>query len=328
MPYAANRDIPEGVRSALPAAAQTVWRTAYNGAAQRGDQDEPGRMRIAWGAVRRAGYRRPADGGKWVKKLGVDQALTDMAIDWRHGKAERTYKPPQSVRNNARRGLQLRQQFGRGGTATGIARARDLANGKGIPVATLRRMRAFFERHEGNKDTPPSEGNGQIAWLLWGGDAGRRWVNARLREAGELEKVDVGIAKLDEDKQLAYGWLYVSRRKDGSQVVDHSGEVVSIEELEKAATAYALDHREAKEMHTGGSAGRLVEIWVSTPEKRAAMGIPDGILPDGIWVGYKVDDTGTWKKIRSGQLKMFSLGGRALRQALKLLKEAHDAQAV
>jgi len=41
------------------------------------------------------------------------------------------------------------------------------------------------------------------------------------------------------------------------------------------------------------------------------MGIPEGILPDGMWVGYKVHDADTWKRIKSGELVAFSLGGSA-----------------
>ena len=102
--------------------------------------------------------------------------------------------PPQAVRRAAQRGLDLREEFGRGGTATGIARARDLSNGSNIPVATIRRMKAFFDRHQGNKDTPPEEGNGRIAWLLWGGDPGRRWAERVLRaedaDKGDYDKND------------------------------------------------------------------------------------------------------------------------------------------
>ena len=93
--------------------------------------------------------------------------------------------PPQTVRNNAARGLKLREEYGRGGTATGVARARDLKNGKDIPLATLKRMKAFFDRHQQSKDTPPKEGNGKIAWLLWGGDSGRSWAESQINQ---LEK--------------------------------------------------------------------------------------------------------------------------------------------
>lgn len=94
---------------------------------------------------------------------------------------KRSFRPPQAVADAAKRGLELREEFGRGGTAVGIARARDLSNRKNIPIETIRRMKAFFDRHVGNKDTPPEEGNGKIAWLLWGGDPGRRWAESILR---------------------------------------------------------------------------------------------------------------------------------------------------
>jgi hypothetical protein len=96
--------------------------------------------------------------------------------------------PPQDVAAAAERGLNLRREFGRGGTPVGVARARDLMNRKNIPLDTIRRMKAFFDRHEQNKDTPPEEGNGQIAWLLWGGDPGRRWAESVLRRESVAKK--------------------------------------------------------------------------------------------------------------------------------------------
>lgn len=96
-----------------------------------------------------------------------------------------SFTPPQDVRDAAQRGLDLRDEFNRGGTDVGIARARDLSNGGPVSASTIRRMVAFFDRHEGNKNTPPEEGNGKIAWLLWGGDAGRKWAEKVLRKMGE-----------------------------------------------------------------------------------------------------------------------------------------------
>lgn len=104
--------------------------------------------------------------------------------------------PPRDVQANAERGLRLRRKYGRGGTRVGIARARDLANGRNVSRTTLERMRNFFNRHEANKHTPPSEGNGRIAWLLWGGDAGRRWAEAELKR---LEARDVADAATRAD---------------------------------------------------------------------------------------------------------------------------------
>lgn len=99
----------------------------------------------------------------------------------RTNKEVNSYVPPQSVRSAAKRGLELRTKFGRGGTSVGIARARDLSNGKSIPIETINRMVSFFARHSVDKrpdwSNPSNPTNGYIAHLLWGGDAGRSWAN-------------------------------------------------------------------------------------------------------------------------------------------------------
>ena len=94
------------------------------------------------------------------------------------------FRPPQGARDEAKKGLDWRKEFGRGGTAIGIARARDIKNGVELSPDTLRRMKSFFARHEVDKQAEgfrqgekgyPS--NGRIAWALWGGDAGQAWAN-------------------------------------------------------------------------------------------------------------------------------------------------------
>lgn len=95
------------------------------------------------------------------------------------------FTPPPAVRRAAARGLHLRASVPpsrRGGTAVGLARARDLANGRPVSLDTIRRMRSFFARHDVDKrgsgfypDEPGYPSKGVQAWLLWGGDPGRRW---------------------------------------------------------------------------------------------------------------------------------------------------------
>jgi len=104
--------------------------------------------------------------------------------------------PPATVAAAARRGLDLRREYGRGGTAVGVARARDLANRRTLSVETARRMVAYFERHEIDLDAPAAKpGNpgypsaGRIAWLLWGGDAGRTWARKIVRQQQRLEQL-------------------------------------------------------------------------------------------------------------------------------------------
>ena len=95
--------------------------------------------------------------------------------------------PPPAVRRAAADGLALRDEYGRGGTEIGVARARDLSNGRNVSTDTLRRMVAYFERHEVDLDAPAARRGhpdypsaGKIAWLLWGGDSGRAWARREL----------------------------------------------------------------------------------------------------------------------------------------------------
>lgn len=89
--------------------------------------------------------------------------------------------PPQDVADAAAHGLALRRAFNRGGTDVGIARARDLSNRRTLSSGTIGRMVSYFRRHAvdrearnfGNDDDPSA---GYVAWLLWGGDAGRDWA--------------------------------------------------------------------------------------------------------------------------------------------------------
>ena len=91
-------------------------------------------------------------------------------------------KPPAAVRQIAKNALERRKEHGRGGTEIGVARARDLANGKGIPLDTLKRMKSFFARHSVDpKDDKTSAAS--IAWGLWGGTAGQKWAEGQVNKA-------------------------------------------------------------------------------------------------------------------------------------------------
>lgn len=95
-----------------------------------------------------------------------------------------TYKPTSAMIAAAKRGLKMRESqppSNRGGTAVGLARARDIISGKSLPLDTVKRMYSFFSRHEVDKSSDSwKKGNskGEQAWLLWAGDAGYAWSRA------------------------------------------------------------------------------------------------------------------------------------------------------
>lgn len=102
------------------------------------------------------------------------------------GKAE-TYTPPKAVQQNARRALEVREskpKSQRGMTRVGLARANQLANGEALSAETVRRMKAYFDRHVKDRQgsTWGDQGRGWQAWHGWGGDAGYQWAKARVKE--------------------------------------------------------------------------------------------------------------------------------------------------
>jgi len=117
-------------------------------------------------------------------------------------KAE-TFTPPKAVRSAARRSLDWigEGKAGSGFTGVGRARANQLASGEQVTMATLKRMKAFFSRHEVDKDAVGfSQGEkgypsaGRVAWDAWGGDAGFAWAESLVAED------DKKIAKHNQGK--------------------------------------------------------------------------------------------------------------------------------
>jgi len=123
--------------------------------------------------------------------------------------------PTDAMVEEAERGLAWRAEFNRGGTAVGVARARDISNRVRLSADTVQRMASFFARHEVDKQGQGFEAGeegypsaGRIAWALWGGDPGQSWANARLSEIAALEAdrskrmIDLEAYPLN-DRQLA-----------------------------------------------------------------------------------------------------------------------------
>ena len=98
-------------------------------------------------------------------------------------------KPTEGMKVEAQRGLDWREEFGRGGTRVGAVRARQIVAGENLSDETVKRMYSFFSRHEVDKQAEGfkqgEEGypsNGRIAWALWGGDAGYRWSKTKVNQ--------------------------------------------------------------------------------------------------------------------------------------------------
>jgi hypothetical protein len=128
----------------------------------------------------------------------LDPASIKMLIEGMMGGIELAkydgidFTPPQGAMDAAKRALDVREgkpSSQRGMTPVGIARARDLQNGVKMSPDTVRRMKAFFDRHEVDKKgaTWDEQGKGWQAWNGWGGDAGYAWAR---KVVGQMETRD------------------------------------------------------------------------------------------------------------------------------------------
>lgn len=125
------------------------------------------------------------------------------------------------------------------------------------------------------------------------------------------------IQKSNDDKHLAFGWANVAITEDGHQIEDWQNDIVDPEVLEEAAYNFVQFYREGGEMHERSGVATLIESIVFTTEKMKALGIPEGTLPVGWWIGFKVLDDDVWEKVKDGTYSMFSIGGEAIREEVE-----------
>ena len=97
------------------------------------------------------------------------------------------FKVPKAVKKNAQEGLDLRKEYGRGGTSVGLSTARYLVKNETASPEKVRHIAKYFPRHQyDNLDDKTS--NGYIAWNLWGGDAGRKWSNSLVEAMNKKDE--------------------------------------------------------------------------------------------------------------------------------------------
>jgi len=133
-----------------------------------------------------------------------------------------------------------------------------------------------------------------------------------------VEMQDV-LIKSDE-KNCIFGWAYAREKIDGTQVVDHSGEFVkseNFEDLELATYAYNLAYRQADNQHDCIAKGYLVESMVFSKEKMAKMKIPEGIVPESVWMGFYFPDDADYEAIKKMKHPMFSFYGSVTKEIVE-----------
>lgn len=121
------------------------------------------------------------------------------------------------------------------------------------------------------------------------------------------------ISKSDDDKQIAFGWAMISKDAEGNTVTDLQEDQIDPEDLEDLAYNYVRFHRDVGQLHETKGEGCVVESMVFTLDKQRYLGIPEGTLPIGWWLGLYINDEEVWAKVKDGTYGAFSIEGTATR---------------
>jgi len=90
---------------------------------------------------------------------------------------------PQSVSNNAKRGIELNKKVNnKCATQVGKVRAQQLADRKPISMETIKRMFSYLSRAEEYYKTGDTEACGYISYLLWGGKSSKTWAESKIKQ--------------------------------------------------------------------------------------------------------------------------------------------------
>jgi cation transport regulator ChaB len=128
-----------------------------------------------------------------------------------------------------------------------------------------------------------------------------------------VAKVSYPVVKLDQDQRIVWGWASVITEK-GEPVIDQQGDIISAETMTKAANDFMLSLRTAKAMHEGEKVGEVIHSFPITNELAKSLGVKTE--REGWIIAMKVHDDKVWELVKSGEYKAFSIGGKAVRNAV------------
>ena len=113
---------------------------------------------------------------------------------------------------------------------------------------------------------------------------------------------------------VVYGVVYEPCSKGSGSVckLDTQNDWVTPEELRKTAWAYMEKSRTIGSQHRGTAKAVPVESFIAPVD----MEVDGETIRKGSWVvGVKINDDAIWKKVESGELNAFSIGGKGVRVA-------------
>ena len=183
-------------------------------------------------------------------------------------------RPNDGMKSEAQKGLDWREELGRGGTRVGAVRARQIVAGENLSDDTVKRMYSFFSRHEVDKQaegfSAGEEGypsNGRIAWALWGGDAGFSW-SKRLVE--QMKKEDERQTSFDSQESEKHPLLTNEEEKSMNKEDRH---ILNVSETDDKVIVEFAKHEDVE--HEGEEVEMTEEVsMIHEDEERKVIDMP------------------------------------------------------
>lgn len=178
----------------------------------------------------------------------------------------------------ARKGLDWRKEFDRGGTEVGVKTANMIID-DAMTVERVKKMYSYLKRHEVDKQAEGFEvgedgypSAGRIAWALWGGDAAVSWSEKKRNQIQEEEEkrkakvwdkiyneidmekrifnIETNIERRDvdgvtKDVVVGYGSVYNSRSNNLGGFYEYIEEGAFTDELIQRSDVRALINHDA-----------------------------------------------------------------------------------
>jgi hypothetical protein len=134
-----------------------------------------------------------------------------------------------------------------------------------------------------------------------------------VKPNGKQWAATVDIKKADPEQRIVGGWASVASL-DGERIIDKQGDIIPVEELERAVIDYVLNSRDGGDMHNRRGVSKLAASIVFTPEKEK-LGLTakdeQGRTIHGWWTEFKVHDDDLWAAFKRGERPELSIGGQA-----------------
>jgi hypothetical protein len=234
---------------------------------------------------------------------------------------------PESAKNNACKAIRWKEEHGnevKGMTQVGWIRANQLCKGENISEETIARMSAF-QRHRKNSEVAPEfkstpwKDKGYVAWLGWGGTTGIEWASKKL----ETIRGEMTFSVFNSEQRLVVGAamipdkMIIRRNEITGEIYYVYFTSETIKQLQqkfmrdKLLDATNIEHRKRYLRDVD-----VVESWIVEDPEKDKQQVFGMNYPKGTWmIIIKVSDDDTWKQVKDGKLKGFSVQGYFLEKA-------------